>query len=167
MHTALRAYLLYAPGKVCISNKHLKKSNAACFYTPIVLKLLIIVQMWKQHEEGNLSAIILTPHLSKLIKYWQFYGVSKVKNTHFHCCSKSYRPYWLAQYYGGLFEPLITSCWFSYVIQFVWFPNVWKWTDGYLYTSFAYLKCPIWFNIIMNLHSCIKHANKTTSLIYR
>ena len=34
-------------------NKHLKKSNAACFYTPIVLKLLIIVQMWKQHEEGN------------------------------------------------------------------------------------------------------------------
>ena len=33
--------------------KHLKKSNAACFYTPIVLKLSIIVQMWKQHEEGN------------------------------------------------------------------------------------------------------------------
>ena len=33
--------------------KHLKKSNAACFYTPIVLKLLIIIQMWKQHEEGN------------------------------------------------------------------------------------------------------------------
>ena len=25
--------------------KHLKKSNAACFYTPIVLKLLIIFQM--------------------------------------------------------------------------------------------------------------------------
>ena len=34
-------------------HKHLKKSNAACFYTPVVLKLLIIVQMWKQHEEGN------------------------------------------------------------------------------------------------------------------
>ena len=51
-------------------HKHLKKSNAACFYTPIVLKLFIIVQMWKQHEEGNLIAIILTPHLSKLIKYW-------------------------------------------------------------------------------------------------
>ena len=34
-------------------SKHLKKSNAACFYTPIVLKLLIVVQMWKQHEEGN------------------------------------------------------------------------------------------------------------------
>ena len=34
-------------------NKHLKKSNAACFYTPIVLKLLIVVQMWKQYEEGN------------------------------------------------------------------------------------------------------------------
>ena len=28
------------------NNKHLKKSNAACFYTPIVLKLLVIVQMW-------------------------------------------------------------------------------------------------------------------------
>ena len=26
-------------------SKHLKKSNAACVYTPIVLKLLIIVQM--------------------------------------------------------------------------------------------------------------------------
>ena len=33
--------------------KHLKKSNAACFYMPIVLKLLIVVQMWKHHEEGN------------------------------------------------------------------------------------------------------------------
>ena len=33
--------------------KHLKNSNAACFYTPIVLKLLIIVQMRKQHEEEN------------------------------------------------------------------------------------------------------------------
>ena len=33
--------------------KHLKKSNASCFYLPIVLKLLIIVQMWKHHEEGN------------------------------------------------------------------------------------------------------------------
>ena len=30
--------------------KHLKKGNAACFYTPIVLKLLIIF-LWKQHEE--------------------------------------------------------------------------------------------------------------------
>ena len=27
-------------------NKHLKNSNAACFHTPIVLKLLIIIQMW-------------------------------------------------------------------------------------------------------------------------
>ena len=26
--------------------KHLKNSNAACFYTPVVLKLLIIIQMW-------------------------------------------------------------------------------------------------------------------------
>ena len=38
---------------VAKSYKHLKKSNAACFYTPIVLKQLIVVQMWKQHEEGN------------------------------------------------------------------------------------------------------------------
>ena len=76
----------------------------------MVLKLLILVQIWKQHEEGNFIAIILTPHLSKLIKYWQLYGASKVKSTHFHCCSKSYWPYWLAQYYGGFFEPLITSC---------------------------------------------------------
>ena len=30
---------------VCKKTKHLKKSNAACFYTPIVLKLLIVVQM--------------------------------------------------------------------------------------------------------------------------
>ena len=37
----------------CSWSKHLKKSNAACFYMPIVLKLLKIVQMWKQHEEGN------------------------------------------------------------------------------------------------------------------
>ena len=28
-----------------METKHLKKSNAACFYTPIVLKLLIVVQM--------------------------------------------------------------------------------------------------------------------------
>ena len=47
-----------------------KKSNAACIYTPTILKLLIIVQMWKQLGEGNLIAIILTPHLSKLIKYF-------------------------------------------------------------------------------------------------
>ena len=46
--------LLDALSKVlCEPNKHRKKSNAACFYTPIVSKLLIIVQMWKQHEEGN------------------------------------------------------------------------------------------------------------------
>ena len=38
--------------KSVVAYKHLKKSNAACFYTPIVLKLLIVVQMWKQHEEA-------------------------------------------------------------------------------------------------------------------
>ena len=31
--------------KASKTTKHLKKSNAACFYTPIVLKLLVIVQM--------------------------------------------------------------------------------------------------------------------------
>ena len=37
----------------------------------------------------------------------------------------------------------------------------------YHYTSFTYFNCPIWIDIIMNLHSCIKHTNKKTSLIYR
>ena len=31
---------------VANNTKHLKKSNAACFYKPVVLKLSIIVQMW-------------------------------------------------------------------------------------------------------------------------
>ena len=56
--------------------------------------------------------------------------------------------------------------WFSYVIQFFWFPNVWKWTDDHHYTSYTYLNRPIWIDIIMNPHSCIKHTNMTTSLIY-
>ena len=38
-------YLKYKSYLAFVYNKHLKKSNAACFYTPIVLKLLIIVQM--------------------------------------------------------------------------------------------------------------------------
>ena len=33
-------------GSMTNESKHLKKSNAACFYMPIVLKLLIIVHMW-------------------------------------------------------------------------------------------------------------------------
>ena len=49
-------------------------------------------------------------------------------------------------------------CWSSYVIQFFWFPNVWKWTDGHRYTSFTYLNRPIWIDIIMNPHSNIKHT---------
>ena len=53
---------------------------------------------------------------------------------------------------------------FSYIF---WFPNVWKWTDGYRYTSFTYLNRSIWIDIIMNSHSCMKHTNKITSLIYR
>ena len=36
-------YCVYATS--IFTTKHLKKSNAACFYTPVVLKLLIIVQM--------------------------------------------------------------------------------------------------------------------------
>ena len=58
----------------------------------------------------------------------------KGENTHFHYCSKSYWPYWLTRHYVGWFKPLITSCWFSYAVQFFWFPNVWKWTDGYHFT---------------------------------
>ena len=83
---------------VNLCNIDLKKSNAASFYTPIVSKLLITVQMWKQHEEGNLITMILTPHLSKLIKFWSFYGTSKLSSTHFHCCSKLFWPYWLTWY---------------------------------------------------------------------
>ena len=50
-----RSNTLALDRKKCIwdQTKHLKKSNAACFYTPVVLKLLIIVQIWKQHEEWN------------------------------------------------------------------------------------------------------------------
>ena len=44
-HTA-RHWRHRSPRILCPITKHLKKSNAACFYTPIVLKLLIIVQMW-------------------------------------------------------------------------------------------------------------------------
>ena len=76
--------------------------------------------MWKQHEEGNLITITLTPHLSKLIKYWWLYGASKVKSTQFHCCSKSYWGYWpyslasqwARNIYSRGFEPLTCSCWF-------------------------------------------------------
>ena len=37
-------------------SKDLKKCNAACFYMPIVLKLIISVsvQMWKQHNFNTL-----------------------------------------------------------------------------------------------------------------
>ena len=44
---------LTAPPPQVSWNKHLKKSNAACFYTPLLFKLLTIVQMWNNHEEGN------------------------------------------------------------------------------------------------------------------
>ena len=43
-------------GQLRLNSRHPKcniLSNASCFYMPIVLKLLIIVQMWKHHEEGN------------------------------------------------------------------------------------------------------------------
>ena len=36
----------------------------------------------------------------------------------------------------------------------------------YRHTSFSYVNRPIWIDIIMNPHSCIKHTNKKTSLIY-
>ena len=51
------------------SNKCLKKSNAACFYTPILFKLLIIIHMFKNQKEKNFITINLTPHLSELVKY--------------------------------------------------------------------------------------------------
>ena len=51
--TNLFKYAQYWRKAYCVSqwimmdaNKHLKNSNAACFYTTIVLKLLIVVQMW-------------------------------------------------------------------------------------------------------------------------
>ena len=55
-----------------------QKSNAACFYTSILLKLSIIIQMCKNQKEGNFITINLTPHLSELVKYWLFYGTSKL-----------------------------------------------------------------------------------------
>ena len=51
-------------------------------------------------------------------------------------------------------------CWSSYVIQFFRFSNVWKWADGYRYTSFTYLNRPIWIDITMNPHSCIKQIRQ-------
>ena len=51
LHTMLELH--FNGVKSIYLSKHLKKSNAACFYTPVVLKLLTIVQMWKQHEKGN------------------------------------------------------------------------------------------------------------------
>ena len=46
-----------------------------------------------------------------------------MKSTHFHCCSKSYWPYWLARYHGGWLETLINLvCWFSYVYNSFHFP---------------------------------------------
>ena len=58
--------------------KDLKKLlNVACFYTPVFLKLLIIVQMCKKSKGGNFITIILTPYLSQLVKNWLFYGNSK------------------------------------------------------------------------------------------
>ena len=45
--------------------------------------------------------------------------------------------------------------------------HVWKWTGGYCLISFAYHIRPIWIDIIINVHSCFKHTNKTPSLIYR
>ena len=96
-----------------------KKQNktAACFYTPVVLKLLIIVHMWKQHEEEHLVTILFTPHLSKLIKYCLLYGTSKVQSTHFQFYSKSYWdywPYWLASQWA---QYLRRGIWTTYLLM--------------------------------------------------
>ena len=74
----------------------------------------------------------MTPHLSKLIKYWLFYGASKVKSTHFHCCSKSYWGYWpdwlasqWAQYlWWGNLNHLSPHANFSFVILYLLFLNL-------------------------------------------
>ena len=110
-----------------------QKSNAACFYTPILLKIFIIIQMCKKHKLGKFITINLTPHLSQLVKYWEFYGTSKVQSTHFHCCSKSYRgywPYWLA------------SQWAQYLWRGIW--------TTYLLMRWSFLPNPIllFFNLI-------------------
>ena len=93
------------------------KKNAACFYTPVVLKLLIIVHMWKQHEEENLVTILFTPHLSKLIKYCLLNATSKVQSTHFQFYSKSYWdywPYWLASQWA---QYLRRGIWTTYLLM--------------------------------------------------
>ena len=100
--------------------------------------------MCKKHKEGNFITINLTPHLSQLVKYWLFYGTSKVQNTHFHCCSKSFKVFdhidsftnELSIYSVG-FEPLISSCADpSYLIQIfyplIWFTKVRKWSGGFV-----------------------------------
>ena len=99
--------------------KHLKKGNAACFYTTISLKLLIIGQICRNQKEGNFITINLTPQLSELVKYWLFYGTSKLQRTHFHCCSKlywGYWPYWLASQWAqylwwGIWTTYLLMCW--------------------------------------------------------
>ena len=73
-----------------------------------------------KHEEGNLILIILTPKLSQLIKTGiSFYCTSKVRCTHFYCCSKPYcgQKYWGLDIYGLGFEPPTLPCTdFSYAL---------------------------------------------------
>ena len=129
-----------------------QKCNAACFYTPIILKLLIIVQMCKKHKRGNFITIILTLHLSQLVKYWLFHVISKVQSSHFHCCSKSYRgywPYWLAskwdQYlWRGIWTSHFLMRWFFLCNPINLLFNLTYQCAEINRWLFLHLKCAIW-----------------------
>ena len=101
--------------------------------------------MCEKHKKGNFTTNNLTPHLSQLVKYWLFYGTSRVRRTHVHCCSRSYWgywPYWLASQWA---QYLWRGIWTTYLLMrwcflrnpillfysLIWFTNVRKWTGGY------------------------------------
>ena len=108
------------------------KSNAACFYTPILLKLLTIIQMCKNQKEGNFIKINLTPQSCKV----------PISIVAVNCFEDIDHIDWLHKelnIYGGGMEPLTSSCAdLSYLIQFfyllIWFTKVRKWSGGYCYT---------------------------------
>ena len=68
---------------VMLSPEHLKKVTQPVLIRLYLLKLLIIIQMCKNQKEGNFITINLTPHLSEFVKYWFFYGTSKLQSNPF------------------------------------------------------------------------------------
>ena len=93
-----------------IQYKHLKNSNAACFYTPIVLQLLITDQMRKQPwrrklNHNNFDTSFVTIY-QVLIILWRLKG----EKYPFPLLQYIVLTNWLARYDGGWFEPSITSC---------------------------------------------------------